>query len=94
MNDLGIKKIDSWRSAMTLFIAFFVLWIRMGMHYLGQYFLLKVMNAPVISVDLHWYKIKIAYSFWYIGQEVGVVAFGTVTNTIIFILLVLICHLS
>ncbi len=41
-----------------------------------------------------WYKIKIDYSFWYVGQEVAVVAFGTLANTLVFLLFVLICHIS
>lgn len=67
LNDLGIKKIDAWSGSFTLFIAFLVLWLRMAIHYLGQYILLKSMNAPVIKVELMWYKIKIIYSFWYVG---------------------------
>ena len=67
LNDLGIKKIDVWSGSFTLLIAFLVLWLRMAIHYLGQYILLKIMNAPVIQVELMWYKIKIQYSFWYVG---------------------------
>jgi hypothetical protein len=67
LNDLGIKKLDLWSGSMTLLIAFIVIWIRMAIHYLGQYILLKFMNAPVIGITLHWYKIKIDYSYWYIG---------------------------
>lgn len=52
------------------------------------------MNAPVIAIVLHWYKINIEYSYWFIGQEVAVIAFGTLSNTFVFLLLVWICHLS
>jgi hypothetical protein len=52
LNDLGIKKLDLLSGAFTLTIAFIVLWIRMVIHYLGQYILLKIMNAPVINVEL------------------------------------------
>lgn len=48
LNDLGIKKLDAWSGSLTLIIAFVVLWLRMAIHYLGQYILLKIMNAPVI----------------------------------------------
>jgi hypothetical protein len=67
LNDLGIKKLNLVSGSITLFIAFVVLWLRMAIHYLGQYILLKIMNAPVIGVSLHWYKIGIQYSFWYVG---------------------------
>ncbi len=50
LNDLGIKKLDLISGTFTLIIAFIVLWVRMVIHYLGQYILLKIMNAPVIDV--------------------------------------------
>jgi len=52
------------------------------------------MNAPVISVELEWYKIYITYSYWFIGQEVAVVAFGTIGNSFVLCLMVLVCWLS
>lgn len=52
------------------------------------------MNAPVISVNLKWYKIYITYSYWYVGQEVAVVAFGTMANSFVFILMILVCYIS
>lgn len=35
---------------MTVIIAFIVLWLRMAIHYLGQYLLLKFLHAPVIDL--------------------------------------------
>lgn len=67
LNDLGIKKLELYTGTMTLIVAFSVLWIRMIIHYLGQYVLLKAMDAPVIDVTLKWYKIYIEYSYWFIG---------------------------
>ena len=52
------------------------------------------MNAPVISVNLKWYKIYITYSYWYVGQEVAVVAFGTMAHSFVFILMILVCYIS
>eukprot|EP00347_Sterkiella_histriomuscorum_P020652 403336985 len=71
-----------------------VIWLRMVFHYLGQYLVLKAMNAPVMSLDLSWYKIKINYAFWNIGQEVAVITVGVVSNTLILAMLILICYLS
>ena len=79
---------------LTILIAFCVLWLRMAVHYIGQYLLLKAMNAPVISVILHWYKVNINYAFWNIGQEVAVITVGTVSNLIVFLLLISVCYLS
>ena len=66
----------------------------MAFHYLGQYIILKAMDAPVISMELHWYKVKINYAFWNIGQEVAVITVGVVANTFMLGLFILICHLS
>jgi hypothetical protein len=92
LNDLGIKKLELYTGSVTLIVAFSVLWARMIIHYLGQY--VKAMDAPVIDVTLKWYKIYIEYSYWFIGQEVAVVAFGTIANSIVFLLMVLVCWLS
>ncbi len=50
LNDLGIKKLEISSAFFTITVAFAVLWIRMAIHYLGQYILLKIMNAPVIDI--------------------------------------------
>ena len=75
-------------------VAFVILWLRMAVHYLSQYILLKAMNAPVIDVELYWYKIKLVYTYSYVSEEMAVVACGPVSNSIIFLILVLVCHLS
>lgn len=61
---MGIQKGTWFDWARTVFIAFSVLWIRMAVHYLGQYILLKLIDAPVTDVTIKWYKIKMTYSYW------------------------------
>jgi hypothetical protein len=75
-------------------MAFAVIWIRMAMHYLGEYLILKIMNCPVISLTLYWYKFEIDYAFSNIGEQVGVICFGVLINTLAFLFLILICYMS
>lgn len=63
-NDMGIRKGNFWKWRDTLLIAFIVLWMRMAIHYLGQYVFLKLISCPVTEVELKWYKIKLSYSYW------------------------------
>jgi hypothetical protein len=41
-----------------------VFWFRMFVHYVGQYFILKAIDAPVSSVTFHWNKIYLDYDDW------------------------------
>ena len=40
----------------------------MILHYVGQWVYLKVVNAPVISIEWDWYEIKMDYAFWKMDQ--------------------------
>jgi len=52
------------------------------------------MDAPVMGLDFLGYKIAINYSYWHIGQEIAVVFFGVFSNTLAFLFLITVCHLS
>lgn len=95
--DLGISKGTVWDYLETLIIICFVFWIRMCIHYLGQYVFLKLINAPVIDFSYHlqtFYKVTIEYAYWSQFQQIGVIAMGYLSNTLLFCLLILTCHLS
>jgi len=66
----------------------------MCIHYLGQYIILKMIDAPVVSIDLKWYKLKIKYSYWHVGQEVAVITVGVLANSFAFLFFILVCNLS
>jgi len=51
-------------NVMTLVLALVLLWWRMFMHYVGQYFVLKAIDAPVEQFIWNWYKIDMIYSNW------------------------------
>jgi len=94
VNDLGIQKGTVLEWTLTILTAFFVIWVRMAIHYIGQYLILKVMDAPVTEVTYKWYKIKLAYSYWNMSQELAVIMCGTLSNTFLFLFLMGICYFS
>jgi len=48
---MGINKGTILDYSETTLIVVFVFWLRMFIHYLGQYVFLKLINAPVIKLD-------------------------------------------
>lgn len=94
VTDLGIRKAMLIENIMTLVLALVLLWCRMFMHYVGQYFVLKAIDAPVEEFIWNWYKIDMIYSNWNVYQEMLVVASGPLTNTFILLFMMLVCHIS
>lgn len=95
--DMGISKGTTWEYMETVLIVVFVFWLRMLIHYLGQYVFLKLINAPVISIDYHlqtFYKVTLEYAYWSQYQQLGVILMGYLANTLIFGLMILTCHLA
>jgi len=66
--DMGIAKGTYWQRLGTLTLAIFVLELRMIMHYLGQWLLLKSMDAPVTEVKWKFYEIELEYAYWTMKQ--------------------------
>ena len=91
---MGFQKGTMFEWILTMAVAFTILWVRMVIHYVGQYVYLKVVDAPVTRVEFRWYKIKLIYSFHTMYQQLGVLITGTLANTLIFMFLMLVCHLS
>lgn len=94
INDMGIKKGDCCDTLITLIQAFVVVQVRMAIHYLTQYLFLKLADAPVLSVEPKWYKIKLEYAYWNFETQLLVIIAGTLGNTFLFCFLILICYLS
>jgi len=78
----------------TICLALFVFWLRMVVHYLGQYVILKLMDAPVIKFKLGYTKFALNYAFWNVYMEVAVVFSGPFTNTMFFLFLITCCYLA
>ena len=94
INDMGIKKgqFKDWMG--TVLLATCVFELRMIIHYIGQWIFLKLVSAPVISLDFKWYEIEMDYAYWKMEQQLGVVVMGPAANTILFLFFIMTCHLS
>lgn len=94
MADIGIKKGDTFETIKTLAQACFMVWIRMLLHYVGQYAFLKIYDAPVESLSFKWYKLVVVYTYWNLETEVLTIIMGTLMNTFVFCFLIAIVYLS
>lgn len=55
--DLGLKK---WRSKdfhIMLFIIVMTFWMRMYMHFFGQYVIIKIMQVPITKFNPSWHYV-------------------------------------
>ena len=93
-SDMGIKKGSCAQTLVTFGQAWLMIWLRMVIHYLGQYFYLKIVDAPVDSVVFKWYKLQITYTFWNMSTQLLVIMMGTITNTVFFLFFIGVCHYS
>lgn len=55
---------------------------------------MKIVDASVDSVTFKWYKIQILYTSWNMQTQLGVIIMGTLSNSLIFLFAILVCHLS
>lgn len=94
VTDLGIRKAMLIENIGTLVLALATLWFRMFIHYVGQYFILKAIDAPVEKWIWQWYKVDMIYSNWNVYQEMLVVAVGPLSNTLLLLFFMLVCHVS
>jgi hypothetical protein len=65
--DMGISKGTMWEYTETFLIIVLVFWVRMLIHYLGQYVFLKLINAPVMTLGYQlqtFYKLTLEYAYW------------------------------
>jgi len=66
----------------------------MFIHYVGQYFILKAIDAPVTSLTISWYKLMLNYDNWNVYQEMLVISFGPLSNSLIFLFFCGVSYLS
>lgn len=94
VNDLGLQKAPWFNQLATLLMIVLVFWFRMFVHYVGQYFILKAMDAPVSSLEIDWYRLHLSYDIWNVTMEMVVIAFGPLSNSVIFLFFGAVCYLS
>ena len=87
----GFSHADRWSFDfyIALILMFSALWIRMFIHYLGEYMVLQALVVPVFGFTVYPYEISFRYlsSGITVGSEVLVVAAGPIWNIIFFLLL-------
>jgi len=94
VNDLGIKKAPWYAQLYTFCLAIFLLYFRMFIHYVGQYLILKFIDAPVTGMYFDYYKVHLEYSTWNVYMEMMVVASGPLSNSLLFMFFMFVCYVS
>lgn len=61
---------------------------------MGQYLILKFIDAPVTGFEFDWYKVKLDYADWNVYQEMAVLSVGPLSNSAMFIFFCLVCYFS
>lgn len=84
MIDLGFNNRKSGAFWISILITILALYIRIFLHYLGEYALLEIASVPIITTRLYFYKIQFEYiqNKWYI--EFLVLFLGNLMNTLVF----------
>jgi hypothetical protein len=82
--DFSFKKLQTIELHLGIVYIFFLFFLRMWTHYVGQYFILTIMEVPVTRFEPNWHKIIIEYAAWNFMQEILVACFGIFSNTILF----------
>lgn len=62
----------------------FIFFLRQFTHYIGQYIACLMMEVPIETFDLLWYRCELQYAAWNFKQEAIIVAAGPLANTILF----------
>lgn len=64
LEDFSFKKLRTIELHLGLIYIFFLFFLRMWTHYIGQYFILNIIKVPVTLFDPHWHKIRLEYASW------------------------------
>eukprot|EP00347_Sterkiella_histriomuscorum_P004362 403360744 len=81
--DFNFKKILNIEFHLAIVYLFFLFYLRMWTHYVGQYIILQCMGVPVTQFEPRWYKIYIIYAQWTFIQELVTIIFGILSNSLI-----------
>lgn len=68
----------------TLFVIILSFWARLYMHYFGEYIALLIWSIPVSKFNPEWYTVELYYEAWEAYQEIFVICFGVLMNTLLF----------
>ena len=82
--DLGLKNWYSVAFQLTMFVIIMAMWSRMYMHYFGQYIALLMMGIPISVFNPTWYTVRLHYEASEVIEEMVVISFGVLFNTLLF----------
>jgi len=87
LGDLMPHLWGSLDSYITIFVMLIALWLRIYLHYLGEYVYLAGYGAPIFAFELQPLQISFKYMSSSIPQavEIGLVAIGPITNNMFFV---------
>lgn len=86
--DLGFSKPKSMEFIFSCMTIVMMLWLRMYIHYFGEYLMLKIENVVVNSFEIEAVRMLIDYdaTVLQVRVELGVVLMGPATNIIVFVI--------
>lgn len=73
----------------TILIIIFLFFVRIFVHYIGQYTILAMMQVPVTKYEQQWFRVELVYAAWAFWQEVFVVCTGAAANGLFFFIMVM-----
>lgn len=92
--DFSMKKLRSINLHLAVVYIVFLFFLRMWVHYVGEYFIISILGIPVTKFEPHWHKIYVTYAAWNLYQIVIAVGFGILANTILFLGFILLGYSS
>ena len=94
LEDFSMKKLTTIELHLGIVYICFMFFLRMWVHYIGQYFALLSMDVPVTLFETHWHKIYLEYASWTFLQELITVGVGILANSVFFTFMIIFGHLS
>ena len=78
-----MRRTLQWQT--SLFFITVLFFLRMFVHYSGQYLTLKILQVPIEQFTPLWYRINLEYAAFEYYQEAAVVVVGAMSNTFLFL---------
>ncbi len=95
LNDVGLKQwrtLDFWVCVLFLLVA---LWLRMYIHYFGQWVYLYIVKAPFVNFKVRWHIVELTYQADLVplAFEIGMVCAGIGFNFFFWLGMILVAYL-
>ncbi len=94
LENFSFKKLRTIELHLGIIYIFFLFFLRMWTHYVGEYVILTIMEVPVTHFEPRWHKIKMEYASWSFNQDIITVCAGIFSNTLLFCFFALFAYTS